>query len=132
MSMTDPIADMLTRIRNAIRVNKKTVEVPYSNLKFQLAQIMQAEGYIEGVQQPADQIKKYFTVELKYINDQKPVITNLKRVSRPGLRVYRGYREVPRILDNIGISVLSTPLGLMTDREARKKKVGGEIICKIW
>lgn len=130
--MTDPIADMLTRIRNAIRVNKKTVEVPYSNLKFQLAQIMQAEGYIEGVQQPADQIKKYFTVELKYINDQKPVITNLKRVSRPGLRVYRGYREVPRILDNIGISVLSTPLGLMTDREARKKKVGGEIICKIW
>ncbi|KQC11893.1 MAG: 30S ribosomal protein S8 [Desulfuromonas sp. SDB] len=132
MSMTDPIADMLTRIRNAIRANKKTVEVPYSNLKFQLAQIMQAEGYIEGVQQPADQIKKFFTVELKYINDQKPVITNLKRVSRPGLRVYRGYREVPRILDNIGISVLSTPLGLMTDREARKKKVGGEIICKIW
>lgn len=130
--MTDPIADMLTRIRNAIRANKKTVEVPYSNLKFQLAQIMQAEGYIEGVQQPADQIKKFFTVELKYINDQKPVITNLKRVSRPGLRVYRGYREVPRILDNIGISVLSTPLGLMTDREARKKKVGGEIICKIW
>jgi small subunit ribosomal protein S8 len=132
MSMTDPIADMLTRIRNAIRVNKKTVEVTYSNLKFQLAQIMQAEGYIEGVQQPEDQNKKYFTVELKYINDQKPVITNLKRVSRPGLRVYRGYREIPRILDNIGISVLSTPLGLMTDREARKKKVGGEIICKIW
>lgn len=130
--MTDPISDMLTRIRNAIRVNKKTVEVPYSNLKFQLAQIMQAEGYIEGVEQPTDQIKKYFTIELKYINDQKPVITNLKRVSRPGLRVYRGYREIPRILDNIGISVLSTPLGLMTDREARKKKVGGEIICKIW
>jgi len=132
MSMTDPVADMLTRIRNIVRIRGGNVKIPYSKLKFQLAKIMEAEGYLKSVQIPEEDFIKEFTVEIRYLSDNRPVITDLQRISKPGLRVYRGSKNIPRILGNLGIAILSTPLGLMTDAEARKKKVGGELLCKIW
>jgi len=132
MSMTDPIADMLTRIRNIGRIRGEKVKIPYSKLKFQLAKIMEAEGYLKSVQIPEENLIKEFIVEIQYQADNKPLITDLQRISKPGLRVYRGAKNIPRILDNLGIAIVSTPLGLMTDAEARKKKVGGELLCKIW
>ncbi len=132
MSMSDPIADMLTRIRNALMVKRESVSMPYSELKFRIAKIIEAEGYVTKVEQMQEANKKRLHIELKYTDEGKAVITKLERVSRPGLRVYKGYKEVPRVMENLGIAVISTPLGLMTDAEARRKRTGGEILCNIW
>jgi small subunit ribosomal protein S8 len=132
--MTDPIADMLTRLRNANTAFHDEVLMPSSKLKEALAVILQREGYITGFEvlndssRPGRQLK----VVLKYTSDRKRTISGLKRVSKPGLRVYSGSESVPRVLGGMGISILSTNQGLMTDREARKRRVGGEILCQVW
>lgn len=128
--MTDQISDMLTRIRNANLARQVTVLVPYSKMKMAVAQILAKEGFVKKVEKLDDghgQIK----IELKY-KANKPVLGGLKRVSKPGLRVYNGYRELPRIMPSLGIYIISTPQGLMTHEEAKKKKLGGEIICEVY
>lgn len=130
--MTDPIADMLTRIRNAIRANKETVEVPSSNMKKAIADILLNEGYISGVELQDDGYNGKLVITLKYVGKKKPVINGLKRVSRPGLRVYSDVETMPKVMDGLGIAVLSTNKGIMTDRQAKSANVGGEVLCYIW
>ncbi len=132
--MTDPIADMLTRIRNANTAFHDEVVMPSSKLKEALAGILQREGYITGfeVQDDASRPGRQLKIVLKYTSDRKRTISGLKRVSKPGLRVYSGSESVPRVLGGMGISILSTNQGLMTDREARQRRVGGEILCQVW
>jgi len=129
--MTDPVSDMLTRIRNAIRARHDRVEIPLSNLKVNLAKILQQEGYIESfsVQQ---ENHGSLTLNLKYNRDQKNAILGLKRASRPGRRVYVGHSDAPKVLNGMGISIISTSQGLLTDRDARTKHVGGEVLCEVW
>ena len=129
--MTDPIADMLTRIRNAQRVRKETVEVPYSKLKNHLADILKKEGYISDVAVEENLGRKTIQLELKYENAE-PVIKELNRVSKPGRRVYVGAKNIPYVFDDLGIAVISTSQGLMTNKQARAKKVGGEVLCEIF
>lgn len=129
--MTDPIADMLTRIRNAQRVRKEFVAVPYSKLKNHLADILKSEGYIAGVELEENLGRKTIQLELKYENAE-PVIKELKRVSKPGRRVYVGAKNMPYVFDDLGIAVISTSQGLMTNKQARAKKVGGEVLCEIF
>jgi small subunit ribosomal protein S8 len=132
--LTDPIADMLTRIRNANVAMHDEVNMPSSKQKVALAKILQQEGYIAGFttapssKGPGDVL----TITMKYSNDRARTISGLRRISKPGLRVYRKASEVPRVLGGLGVAVLSTSQGLMTDREARKRKVGGEILCYVW
>ncbi len=128
--MTDPIADMLTRIRNALQVKKPEVLVPNSKVKVKLAEILQQEGYINSysVAEKTMELK----VVLKYRPDGQAAISNLKRISKPGRRVYCGYSELPQVLNNLGIAVVSTSQGMMTARTARQKKVGGEVVCQIY
>ena len=132
--MTDPIADMLTRIRNANTAFHDEVVMPSSKLKEALAGILQREGYITGfeVLDDASRPGRQLKIVLKYTSDRKRTISGLKRVSKPGLRVYSGSESVPRVLGGMGISILSTNQGLMTDREARQRRVGGEILCQVW
>ena len=130
--MTDPIADMLTRIRNAIMVNKDTVEVPSSNMKKAIADIMLAEGYISEVKQVEDGHEGKLLITLKYVGKGRSVINGLKRVSKPGLRAYAGVENMPKVLNGLGIAVLSTNKGIMTDRQAKAANVGGEVLCYIW
>jgi len=132
--MTDPIADMLTRIRNANVAMKDRVAMPSSRLKEALAKILQREGYIIGfaVTDPEDKPHKVLTVDLKYSVDRERTIQGIQRVSKPGLRIYTKAEKVPRVLGGLGIAVLSTSQGLMTDREARRRRVGGEILCYVW
>jgi small subunit ribosomal protein S8 len=132
--MTDPIADMLTRVRNANIAFHDDVRMPSSKLKEALARILQREGYIESWKVEDDPSKPYkrLTINMKYTKDRQRTISGLKRVSRPGLRVYTKADAVPRVLGGMGISVLSTNQGLMTDREARERKVGGEVLCQVW
>jgi small subunit ribosomal protein S8 len=134
MTMTDPIADMLTRIRNANTAMHDDVRMPSSKLKEALAQILQKEGYIEGyeVADATDRPGRVLTVHMKYSPDRARVISGLRRVSKPGLRVYSQASKVPRVLGGLGVAVLSTSQGLMTDREARKRNVGGEVLCYVW
>lgn len=129
--MTDPIADMLTRIRNAQAVGKETVVLPFSKLKMNLANILVKQGYLAQVEKIENLHKTILQLKLKYIN-RKPVIENLKMISKPGRRVYRKGIELPYVLNNMGIAIVSTSQGLMTNHEARKKKIGGEIICEIY
>lgn len=129
--MTDPIADMLTRIRNGNMKKHDSVEVPASNMKKNLAQILLDEGYIKGFNVVEDNKQGMITIDLKYVNDER-VISGLKRISKPGRRVYVRANEVPRVLDGLGIAILSTSHGVMTDKQARKEGVGGEVICYIW
>lgn len=129
--MTDPIADMLTRIRNGNMKKHESVEVPASNMKKNLAQILLDEGYIKGFNVVDDNRQGMITIDLKYVSDQR-VISGLKRISKPGRRVYVRANEVPRVLDGLGIAILSTSHGVMTDKQARKEGVGGEVICYIW
>lgn len=129
--MTDPIADMLTRIRNAIMVNKDTVEVPSSNMKKAIADILLNEGYISGVQLVEDGFSGILKITLKYAG-KKSVINGLKRVSKPGLRTYAGVDDMPKVLNGLGIAVLSTNKGIMTDKQAKAANVGGEVLCYIW
>jgi small subunit ribosomal protein S8 len=134
MTMTDPIADMLTRIRNANIAMHDLTEMPASKLKVALAKILEQEGYIDGFEVADDPSRpgSKLTITMKYTPDRKRTISGIKRVSRPGLRVYKGAGEVPRVLGGMGIAVLSTNQGLLTDREARKRRVGGEILCQVW
>jgi len=132
--MTDPIADMLTRVRNANIAFHDDVRMPSSKLKEALARILEREGYITGwsVEDDPTRPGKRLTIKMKYTTDRQRTISGLERVSRPGLRVYSKADAVPRVLGGMGISVLSTNQGLMTDREARQKRVGGEVLCQVW
>lgn len=134
MTMTDPIADMLTRLRNANLAFHDTVEMPSSKLKEALAGILRQEGYITDFSSEDDPNRpgRKLTIELKYTADRKRTISGIKRISKPGLRVYSKSKAVPRVLLGMGIAVVSTNDGLMTDREARKRNVGGEILCHVW
>lgn len=134
MTMTDPIADMLTRIRNANVAFHDEVAMPSSKVKEALAGILQQEGYIEGfvVEEQADRPGKKLTITMKYTPDRRRTISGLKRVSKPGLRVYTKSADVPRVLGGMGVAILSTNQGLMTDREARQRRVGGEVLCHVW
>ncbi len=134
MTMTDPIADMLTRIRNANTAMHDEVSMPSSKLKESLAELLQREGYITSFSATdvTGRPERRLTIEMKYSPERERVISGIKRVSKPGLRVYTNATEVPRVLGGLGISVVSTSQGLMTDREARKRKVGGEILCQVW
>jgi len=137
--MTDPIADMLTRIRNASAVNKQEVVLPMSKIKYNISKILEREGWITSTEvikaagrkngtASFDQLK----IVLKYKEDGKSEISSIKRISKPGLRVYTGKGKLPRVLNNLGIAIISTPQGLLTNKEARKKGVGGEVICEIY
>jgi small subunit ribosomal protein S8 len=126
--MSDPIADMLTRIRNAQRVEKTEVAMPASKIKTAIAQVLKDEGYIEGFQIAANDGKPELKIGLKYYAG-RPVIEQLERVSRPGLRVYRGRNEIPTVMNGLGVAIVSTPRGVMTDRKARASGVGGEVLC---
>jgi small subunit ribosomal protein S8 len=131
MVMTDPIADMLTRIRNATIVRDKIVEVPASNIKKEIAKILKEEGYIQDFEVIEDAKQGMVKVYLKYQGKEK-VISGLKRISKPGLKVYVKKDEIPKVLGGLGIAVLSTPQGIMTDRKARTEGVGGEVLCYVW
>ena len=134
MTMTDPIADMLTRLRNANTAYHDDVVMPSSKLKEAVAQILQREGYISGyeVGDRPGRPGRLLTINMKYSNDRRRTISGLKRVSRPGLRVYSKAEAVPPVLGGMGIAILSTNQGLLTDREARERKVGGEVLCQVW
>ena len=134
MTMTDPIADMLTRIRNANIAMHDDVRMPSSKLKEALAGVLASEGYIEAfdVQENADKPGKTLHVRMKYSPERARTISGIRRVSKPGLRVYSRSDEVPRVQGGLGVAVLSTSQGLLTDREARKRKVGGEVLCFVW
>jgi small subunit ribosomal protein S8 len=132
--LTDPIADMLTRVRNANTAKHDEVKMPSSKQKVALAEILQSEGYIESfTTAPSPKgVGEVLTIQLKYSPDRSRTISGLRRISTPGLRVYRKSTAVPRVLGGLGVAVLSTSQGLMTDREARKRKVGGEVLCYVW
>ncbi len=130
MSMSDPIADMLTRIRNAQTVNKTTVAMPSSKLKVAIARVLKDEGYIENFAVAEDGGKPTLSIELKYYAG-RPVIEKIERVSRPGLRIYRGKTEIPTVMNGLGVTIVSTPKGVMTDRKARATGIGGEILCYV-
>ena len=132
MVVTDTIADMLTRIRNANGMRYHEVSVPASNLKVSLAKILKDEGFIEDYKVVNDNVQGTIQLTLKYGQNKERVITGLKRISKPGLRVYAKASEVPRVLNGLGIAIISTSRGVMTDKEARKQKLGGEVLCYIW
>ncbi len=132
MLVTDPIADMLTRIRNALIVKHDTVDIPVSNMKLAIADILLNEGYIKGYTVNEEGVEKMMTVTLKYGPNRQKVITGLKRISKPGLRVYARKDNIPKVLNGLGIAIISTSKGIMTDREARKNGVGGEVLAYIW
>jgi small subunit ribosomal protein S8 len=130
MSMSDPIADMLTRIRNAHMVDKKEVNIPASNLKSAIASVMQQEGYIESFSVDGEAATKTITLKLKYYDD-KPVIESLQRISKPSLRVYVKSTEMPSVMNGLGIVIVSTPKGVMTGQNAAAENVGGEVLCSV-
>jgi len=130
--MTDPIADMLTRIRNANQALHPTVSMPSSKLKEEIAKIFAAEGYIEGYEVKAEGIKRTLEIKMKYQSDRSRVISGLRRLSKPGLRVYRGSEDLPRVKGGLGVVVVSTSQGLLSDSEARRRRLGGEILCEVW
>lgn len=128
MSMSDPIADMLTRIRNAQLAEKTMVSMPSSKIKAAIAKVLQDEGYVEGFKVVSNDGKALLEIGLKYYAD-RPVIEKIQRVSRPGLRVYKGSEDIPRVMNGLGIAIVSTSKGLMTDRKARANGIGGEVLC---
>ena len=130
MSMSDPIADMLTRIRNAQMVEKPTVTMPASKLKIAIAQVLKDEGYVEGFAINGEAGKPQLEISLKYYAG-KPVIERIERVSRPGLRVYKGRHEIPNVMNGLGVAIVTTPKGVMTDRKARQVGIGGEVLCYV-
>ncbi len=130
--VTDTIADMLTRIRNANQMHYKEVSVPSSNLKLELARILKEEGFIEDYKLLDDSVQKMIVLTLKYGQNKERVITGLKRISKPGLRVYAKNNEIPKVLNGLGIAIISTSKGIMTDKQARKLNVGGEVLAYIW
>ncbi len=132
MVMTDPIADFLTRIRNAQKARFDKLDIPASKMKASLARILKEEGYIKNFKLIRDTRQGIIRIHLKYGESRENIISGIKRVSRPGCRVYVGHDEIPRILNGMGINILSTSKGIMTDRQARKEHVGGELLCSVW
>jgi small subunit ribosomal protein S8 len=132
MPITDPIGDMLTRIRNGSRARKSEVVLPASKLKLHIAEVLKSEGFIKDVHQHKNSVQGELTIVLKYDREGEPAFSEVKRVSKPGLRRYVGYQDLPKVLNGLGASILSTPKGILVDREARKQKVGGELLCSIW
>ena len=130
MTMTDPIADMLTRIRNGQKARRVTVSMPASTAKEAVAKVLQDEGYILGFSTESEGVKKQLTVELKYFEGQ-PVIEHIARTSKPGLRIYRGKEAIPKVLGGLGVAIVSTSAGVMSDRQAREKGIGGEVLCVV-
>ena len=130
MSMSDPIADMLTRIRNAQMVSKVTVAAPASKVKVAIAQVLKDEGYIDGFEVKTNEGKSELVISLKYYAG-RPVIERIERVSRPGLRVYKGRHAIPQVMNGLGVAIVTTPKGVMTDRKARATGVGGEVLCYV-
>jgi small subunit ribosomal protein S8 len=130
--MTDPIADMLTRIRNGNNAKHDSVDIPASNIKREVAQILLDEGFIKGFDVIEDGKQGIIRMELKYGNHNEKVISGIKRISKPGLRVYVKSDEIPRVLGGLGIAILSTSKGIMTDKDARKEGIGGEVVCYVW
>ncbi len=127
---TDPIADFLTRIRNAQHAHRETVESPSSKVKVKIAKILESEGFVSDVHERTEGAKKIVTMSLKYENSE-PKIRSIKRISKPGLRIYRKSNELPRVLSDLGIAIISTSAGIMTNKDARRRKLGGEILCEI-
>ncbi len=133
MAATDTISDMLTRIRNACMVKHPTTQVPSTKMTRSIANVLKSEGFIEGYEETGEEPKKFIVITLKYKGrNRQPIINTLKRVSKPGLRVYSRRKDIPRVLGGIGIAIVSTSRGVMTDREARSQGVGGEILCYVW
>jgi small subunit ribosomal protein S8 len=132
MPVTDPIADLLTRIRNAIHANKRVVECPRSNMKVRIVDILAREGYVRGYRVEDNSVQGTIRIALRFDSKGKSVITGLKRVSKPGLRQYRNTRNLPRVRNNLGIAIMSTPAGVITNKEAKARNVGGEVLCYIW
>jgi len=134
MTMTDPIADMLTRVRNANIAKHDDVSMPSSKLKEALAELLKSEGYIADFKTAdrGDKPGKILSIDMKYSPERERTITGIKRVSKPGLRVYKKSNEIPRVLGGLGVAVVSTSQGLMTDREARRRNIGGEVLCYVW
>ena len=132
MQITDPVADMLTRIRNANSAKHDTVDVPASNLKKAIAQILLDEGYIKSFQIVEDGTQGVIRITLKYLAGKEKVISGLRRVSKPGLRIYSNYEDMPKVMNGLGIAIVSTSKGIMTDKAARREKVGGEILAFVW
>ena len=140
----DPISDMLTTIRNALALKYPMVEIPFSNLKYEIAKILEREGFIEKAEKKGKKLKRFIEITLKYLPSQilpgktwegknnRPAISGLKRISKPGQRIYSNRRKIKRVKGGYGIAIISTSKGLMTDKEARKQKIGGEIICEVW
>jgi small subunit ribosomal protein S8 len=132
LNNTDPIADMLTRVRNAAQARHANVDVPFSKMKLAITKIMEQEGYIAGFDIQEQGLRKWLRLQLKYDSERRPVVNGVRRVSRPGLRVYAGMHDIPRILGGIGTVVVSTNRGIMTGREARRRHLGGELLAEIW
>jgi small subunit ribosomal protein S8 len=132
MSMSDPLADFLTRIRNAVRAHFDTVEIPLSNLKVSVADVLKKEGYIKGYQVASQGVQGTITIELKYGPNNEKVITGLRRISKPGLRQYKKSDAIPTVMSGLGVGILTTSKGVMSDREARRLHVGGELLCEVW
>ena len=131
MSLTDPVADFLTRVRNAIGARHQKVDIPASKLKLELARILKEEGYISNFKTTEEEGRRVLRVYLKYSDGNDAAISDIRRVSRPGCRVYVGHNEIPRVMGGLGINILTTPKGLMTGKRARKEHVGGEILCEV-
>ncbi|MDP8262910.1 MAG: 30S ribosomal protein S8 [Candidatus Ancaeobacter aquaticus] len=131
MTMTDPIADMIVRIKNALQVRYDKVDVPYSNIKLEVIKKLKEAGYIENYYKTEDGIKSFICVELKYTREGKPVIKNIKRASKPGLRLYTKKEEITKVLGGLGTVILTTSKGILTGTEAQKQNVGGEVICEV-
>jgi len=132
MSATDPIADFLTQIRNGLRARHKSVEMPASRMKLEIARILKEEGYISAFKMAEEGPHKRLELRLKYGSNNEPIISTIQRVSRPGRRVYVGHEEVPRVMGGLGINILTTPRGVMTGRTARQQRLGGEVLCELW
>ncbi|HYN63111.1 MAG TPA: 30S ribosomal protein S8 [Candidatus Limnocylindrales bacterium] len=132
MNVTDPIADMLTRIRNASAARHKDLSLPSSRVKREIARILVDEGFVDSFATQQDGVQEMLTVQLKYVEGRTPVVSGLKRISKPGLRVYARKTEIPRVLGGLGLAILSTSHGIMTGSQARKLNLGGEVLCYIW
>jgi len=128
----DPISDFLTQIRNGIAARVKEISVPHSRVKYEIARVLLEEGFISNFRVEGEGTKKRIVISLKYLDDGGSVIRNLERVSKQSRRIYVGYRDLPRVMGGLGVAIISTPAGIITDREARRRKVGGEVICKVW
>lgn len=130
--VTDPIGDMLVRLRNGARRHHEVVTIPASRLKLEVLRVLQAEGFIQGVEQAVEDGHPVLKIQLRYIGEGQSMITGLERISKPGCRVYVGSKEIPKVRNGIGVSILSTSKGVMTDRESRHAGLGGEVLCSVW